>query len=683
MINTYRDNCPCSEQGFGLPLTHYVSGRVSAAVAGHGGLCGLRYYGRQPHGKSLMLQASEVAAFSKLGRVQALIDGQAYYLEFTNTRHYPFGYESECRLADVKLRHELILDQDTVFQRLTVLENPQGRDVRARLLLHGHLWQQAPGRSVGHWEIIPETGTLTTRVVDQNEDGSSVETTLVIGANAPCAASSRHGNFKHYVETTSASDEIIFHIAFNPEAESDFGGARLDAVKANFARMLETGLRFETGNPTLDSALNNVAPTVANLVIQDCPGAIRASQSYWVWGWDSMVHAEALIWSGQADLVRDMLDFYHESADPKLGVAHALYSDLTLSHSMAFSAQCLYVVMLYNYVAATGDRAPLERHLDFARMILDKAGEAIAPGCNLSTGIGFYPDFPQLLEHQPHDLSLINNSLYYQALAAMSELEDAPAALLEKTGKVKADMERILWDDEAGYWIDSASGDDLAPRRYYPLFGQLYVSPFGTDPHAESDERIAQFMRKKFPFPNGLYMYPQDNAAFMADGNQLGAYYPSVDRYYWNMMNRTGCAEVTAHFEQIVTGFWKEHSYPEGLTHETVNDDPATDNPGCKQAFAAKGWCCDALELHLGLKVDLQGLTFNPLPDSRPFRVRNLTFRGKKLDVERVNGRMAEETPNAQVSDKVRYTLNGKPLSTPRVRWNMLKDANILRIELV
>jgi hypothetical protein len=671
MIDTYRDYSPCSKQGFGLLLNHYSSGRVSAAVAGHGGLCELRYNGNQPHGKGPMFQASEVSGFSKLGRVQAVIDGRAYYLEFTNTRHCPFGYVSECRLADVNLQHELVLDQDTVFQRLTVLENPHGRDVRARLLLHGHLWRQVPGRKIANWQIIPDTGALTTRVVDTEEDGSSAETTVVIGANAPCASSSRHGNFKHYMETTSAADEIIFYFAFNPKTDSAFDSARIDAVKQNYARMLETGLRFDTGNPTLDSALTNVAPTVANLVIKDRPGAIRASQSYWVWGWDSMVHAEALLWSGQADLVRDMLDFYHETADPERGVAHALYSDFTLSHSMAYSAQCLYVVMLYNYVAATGDQETLDRHLDFARMILDKAGEAIAPGSSLSTGIGFYPDFPQLLEHQPQDLSLINNSLYYQALAAMAELEEAPEAIQEKTGKVKADMERILWDEDAGYWLDSASGDDLSPRRYYPLFGQLYVSPFGTEPHAESSERIASFMQKKFPFPNGLYMYPQDNAAFMADGNQLGAYYPSVDRYYWNMMNRTGCSEVASHFEQIVTGFWREHSYPEGLTHETVNADPATDNPGCKQAFAAKGWCCDALELHLGLKVDLQGLSFNPLPGDRPFRVYNLSFRGKKLNIERTGK-----------GKNVTLILNGRILETNRFDWGLLVAENSLKILL-
>jgi hypothetical protein len=83
-------------------------------------------------------------------------------------------------------------------------------------------------------------------------------------------------------------------------------------------------------------------------------------------------------------------------------------------------------------------------------------------------------------------------------------------------------------------------------------------------------------------------MFPSDRPGFMAYGNQLGAYYPSVDRYHWNIMNLSRNSSSVTDFEHIVTSYWAGLSYSEGMTHETVNVDP-TCEPRGKQAFAAKG----------------------------------------------------------------------------------------------
>jgi hypothetical protein len=678
MITQFTDNVPVAETGFGLPLTHYASGRIAAAVTDHGGICDIRYNGRQHHAKNLFFKASEVTCWDKLCRLQVVIDGEAYYPEFNRTRHYPFGFASECNLAGVELRHELVLDQDTLFQRIMVVGNPEGREVRARLLLHGHLWAQVAGRTCGQWTISPETGHLQASVEDAEADGSTAVTAVQVGANQKCRTSVRHETFKYYMETACPSAEIVYYMAFNPQADQDFSPQRVKAVFATYDAMLENGLHFDTGNPTLDSALANAAPMVAHLAVLDQPGAIRASQRYWIWGWDSMVHAEALLWGGHPELVRDMLDFYRETADPVKGVAHAFNSDMTYFQAarMADNAQMLYAAMLYNYLAATGDRETVERNLDFARWIQKRASDSIGSHGDLAVGFGFFPDDRWALGHNRKDLSLINNSLFYQGLRALAAVEaelghDAEsAACLETADKVRAGMESILWDSEKGYWFDSASSEDGSPRPHYPLYGQLYVSPFGAEPKAAETAAIAEFMRANFRFDWGLYMFPTWDAGFMADGNQLGAYYPPVDRYYWTIMNRDGHAEAAADFERIVTYFWARHTYPEGFTHETVNADPTLDKPGGKQAFSAKAWLCDALELHLGLKVDLQGITLTPLPGECSFRVANLILREHRIDIERSgNGAAA------------RFSLNDSPLANGRITWEMLKSTNFIQIE--
>ncbi|WP_269522732.1 hypothetical protein [Coraliomargarita parva] len=666
MLTEYKDLTPVSKKGFGLAINHYVSGRISAAVASHGGLTSVRYNGAQDIKKGEMLEASAISGFNKLARLQIIIDDAVYFPEFNEVQHFPFGFSAECVLGTVHLRHELVLDRDVLMQRVWVLSNPGSCSVRARLLIHGHLWVKKPGRSFTGWSL-DEVGRLRSVITDE-DDGQPKETELLIGASQPLRSHQCREGFKNYLETTAVSDVTVFYLAFNTAAPLEHCSERMDRKIEEYRSDLSDGLRFDTGDPVVDSALSNCVPMISNLAVGDCPGAIKASQSYWVWGWDSMVHAEAYLWSGQTEVVRNMLDFYREYADPELGVAHAMNSDFSFRLAMAPSAQCLYTVMLCNYYAATGDEATLERHLPFAREIVAQAGQVKSRHNCLSVGLGFYPDHPQELEQTGDDLSIINNSLYLQALEGLDQLCGDYG---EECAAVRADMENVLWDGAQGYWIDSVSEDDLTPRQYYPLYGQLYVSPHGSEPKAESVDQIAHFLRKHFRFEQGLYMFPPSMPGFMADGNQLGAYYPSVDRYYWNIMNRVGCCEASDEFERIVSYFWREHTYPEGLTHETVNADPATDNPGGKQAFAAKGWFCDAIELNLGLKVFADGFRLNPLPCEKSFQVRNLVLRGKRIDIERVS----DENGSS-------ICLNGETLNELWVTWEQLHETNVIRLSV-
>jgi hypothetical protein len=666
LLTEFDDYVPVSKTGFGLSINHYVSGRISAAVAAHGGLTLVRYNGFQGINKGEVLKAAATSGFGKLARLQIIIGEDIYFPEFNQTRHFPFGFRSECVLGGVKLQHELILDQDVLLQRVKVLSNPDGLSVRARVLMHGHLWVKKPGRTISAWAQDSE-GCLQALVVD-DDDGQFNETKLLFGANRSLSYSRRHDGFKNYAETTVASDETIFYLAFNSDGPLEGCGERIDRKIEDYEKELGQGVRFDTGSPVVDSALSNCVPTLMNLTVPDCPGAIKASQSYWVWGWDSMVHAEAFLWSGQTEIVRDMLDFYRNYADPKLGVAHAMHSDFSFRLAMAPSAQCLYVVMLCNYYAATGDRETLERHLPFAREIVAQAGQAKSKSSALSVGLGFYPDFPQLLQQTDRDISIINNSLYLQAVESLDQVCGGYTSECEA---VREAMEQVLWDDERGYWVDSVSEEDQSQRKYYPLYGQLYVSPFGAEPKAEAVEQISTFMRAHFRFEQGLYMFPPSMPGFMADGNQLGAYYPSVDRYYWNVMNRVGCSDAADEFERIVSYFWQEHSYPEGLTHETVNADPTTDNPGGKQAFTAKAWFCDAIELNLGLRVYPNGFSLNPLPSDKPFRVQNIVLRGKRISFERIAGEGAPVV-----------SLNGETLSESFVSWDLLRETNTVSIRV-
>ncbi len=656
-MDRFENGLPVMNEG--MICDQFVSGRMAAGIAPHGGLTYISYVGRQSHEQSTLFSATQEAAFSKLLRLQPIIDDAPYYFEPGNTHYYPFGCTSECTLADVRLRYELVLDQDALMQRIVVLENPLGRSVRARVLQHGHLSADYNGQHI-EWTILPD-GTL---------EGSRADGLVQVNVicDQACHSIGRHGTFKLYMESENPSDAVIFALICDrpqhelPDIASGLS-ARMDAAFARYDSYLQSGLRITTGDEVFDSAMNNVLPTLDTLAVKDTPGAVRASQTYWVWGWDSMVHAEAYLWSGQTDIVRDMLDFYREHASPERGIGHAYTTDFQPIVFMRTCAQGLYIVLLHNYFAATGDRETVLRNLPFAYHVLELAAAEKHPECHLGRGKGYIPDEPGDLQQKRGDIATVNNSLYLQALrciAALEESLDLPEAArhTQEADLMQADMEQYLWDENCHYWVESLDGETLERRPYYPVYAHMFASPYALWPHRAEASKMAEFMKQRFLFPEGVYNLGPMDPGFMADGNQIGAYYPVNDRYYWNIMNLAEDTMSASDFQRIVKRFWQEHSYPEGITHETVNADPTSDNPGCKQAFAMKSWLCDAIQLNLGLQVYADGFTCHPLNTGCAFKVENIRLRGYCLCLER--------TLNGTV------LLNGSVIPHRKITWDEL-----------
>ena len=129
------DGLPYAREGFGVRRNFYQSGRISAKVSDIAGIFELDYVGRQPYHKQRFFRSDAENCHWYHGfDPYVLIDDAPYRLTFENTTHYPFGYSSECTLDGVRLRHELVLDRNAAFRRITVLENPRGKSVRCRIV---------------------------------------------------------------------------------------------------------------------------------------------------------------------------------------------------------------------------------------------------------------------------------------------------------------------------------------------------------------------------------------------------------------------------------------------------------------------------------------------------------------------------------------------------------------------
>ena len=736
----FKNGLPFAASGFGVRRNFYQSGRISAKVADIAGVFELNYVGRQHFNNQRFWSSNEQCAFFRCMVVQVLVDGRPYRLTFENTTHYPFGYRSECTLENVRLRHELVLDRNALFRRVTVLDNPSGKDVRCRLV------QMNAGMGQGaKWRIAARPEGSPLLVAEARFEGGAI-VTMEIGSANPVSFPINSlvdprafpGNPEHVQDfrfeleeteirnfvgaATSATGRTearpsLFYWVFDPSPDEDLSSARVDRVFADFAACRAADARFDTGNAYADGHLGFV-PAMAAAYEVDGMGAFRASPTYWVWGWDALVHSGSLALCGRAAEVRRMLAFFRDNAGGADRILHAYSTDLSRHASdigdepeVCFDAvhASFWLILLDEYVNATGDEVFKAECMDFARGLFRTnlaeisggrpfSQAAAAGGDRSSTllprGQGYIPDNRYPLEQEKDDFCLANCSVYWQGLCAWRELSGEDAGVDAAAREIVAKF----WDAETGYWFDSWDAKAGRPRPFRPLHGFYHVSRFARDIYRWIDLQplsgdltpapvgdftarsvdfsgIAAYMERHFLVGDRLAMYDREDPVIRcADGNQFGAYYPVQDRTFWNAMNLAGRTDALALFRRIVGSHGRVLTYPEGQTADVLNADPAdySDELGNKQFFSAKGWLADALDLWLGINVSKGGVSFHPMNDGTPFSIRGLHFRNATLDIEMFGAGAAETA---------RFALNGEPLSTGFLPFDALRDgANTLSI---
>ncbi len=690
---------PYMPTGMELDQIWFCGGRVGAAVGGHGGLTKLTYYGRQPMGGAEFFHADPVAAWTKLFRPCVMVDGVPYHPDFNKTTIFPFGYRSEGSAAGVVFQHELVLLNDTVVQRVKILKNPHKAKLTLRLVFHGGPAQT--GRSFRTWtkfEKMPKAEAFVARAADSvtypkedkkakkaltqrasfgTHDVERADTFIAVGSDQPAAFTTMHGGFKHHIDTKPIKGSGAFFICFTWDKASvtrRVGELRttLDVeCDAMFASAAAPRPAVRLPDKPLQSFLAQLPGVVDALRVADIPGGMRASAGhYWIWGWDSMVFSKGLMLSGKAAFVEQMLEFYQGLADKRLGIPYAFNTELTPLLAMAFTAQTLYAVMLYNHFCATRDLKTLRRHFPFARWIVEQAMAREVRGSGLIDGPSLFPDFPELLGHDGNDLSVFNNSIFYQALLATRDLArvlaeadgdrklDSFATTLEATAdRCRASFDKVFWDKKAGYFFDSASSVDFSPRRCHPSYAILWVTPYATDLVAKNLDSIASFMADHFANPRGIFHFPpEEQEAFLSDGNQCQAFYPVIEPFYRNVMTLAGRRKEIEAWPKVVEWYWLRNTIPEGLTFDAVNaSDLTPDCPGGKQPFAGKAWYELFFTAYAGIDLDINGLAVRPTPVTAPVEISDLSVGGRPLSVK-ITGKGA---------GGVKATLNGKPLSSP------------------
>jgi hypothetical protein len=702
---------PVAPQGLaGLVRDQFAHGRMHAIVGSHGGLLEIHYWGQQRLGRSKFFRADNESAWTKMFRVRVRIDGKDFYLGLEDTRLLPFGYRSRCTVAGITFSHELILLEDSLVQRAQVLKNPRRAKVQFELVHQEACcavgggdakWTEFAWRKADNALVASRTdpaapvhssaGAINQKGMELVVRQPAAATWIGVGCDAPLDARRGYNpRSKWYLgsKPIQGNEVAFFRTCATGKAALTRRLKELrhtvhqetDALLVAHEEALASRPQIATGDPVLDSAFGQYPQVIHSMKVPDTPGAVRGNLGgYFVWGWDGMTPMLPLNLANEADYTAQILRFWRRVATPRVGIPLQLTTLCKPRLAEAFPAQCQYIASLYHYVAATGDLELAREIFPFCAHILEMSRRREVKNTGLVESSALWPDFPQAMGEDGDDISTLNNSLLYQGLRAMEYLAGAlgEAEKAEEYAnwavRLRAAFVKYLYDEGQGYFISSCSALDFKPRQHYIVHALFWITPFARELVAHAPARIAEFMDRHLATGECLLSLPRWDTAWMADGNQIGASYPTADYFYLNVHKLLGDDTALDTWLGHVKWFWQTHTAPEAFTPEAENErDLGPDNPGGKQLQAVTCWYASAHQALAGMDIDHEGVTLTPWGE-RPISVQGLKLRGATIALSiRGKGRHIGS-----------LKLNGKalPAGSRKIAWETL-GKNSVKLEL-
>jgi hypothetical protein len=707
---------PVAERALGgLIRDHFANGRITATVAHHGGLTQIAYWGRQHDGAANFFQGALETGWNKLFRFYVNIGGRHHYPILNDSRLYPFGIASHDTSDGVAMKHDLLLLPDALVQRVRFGANPKHLSLRV-----GMVHQEAVTAIEGsnrEWQAFvfdPRLNALITSCLDINppppvrppsedslqqralgpkfHDAPRETTWIGLGCDAPFTSRpSFHPRSKHYMLSDALkSRKGAFYLVFASTREAlekrlkelaKTVHQECDALVADYEKRLRARPRVDVGDPVLNSAFMQYPEMIESMKLPDAPGAARGCiAGYYVYGWDGMTPLMSSPLANEVDYPRASFRFFQETLDAKWGIPHQFSSQFKLKLMAAFPAQCQYIASLYHYVSITGDLALAKDVLPACKFILDGCRRNLVKDTGLVSGVALWPDFPEAMGEDGHDISSLNNSLLYQGLRAMEYLAQAlgeatlAADCRDWARALRTSFVNYLYDGEKGYFISSCSSIDFKPRKHYCCQAIFWLTPFARELVSHAPTAIAKFMDQNLRSSKCLLSLPHWDTAWMAEGNQLGSSYPTSDYFYLHVHKLIGDDYALKAWLGDVAWFWRHHTAPEAFTPEADNEEASgPDNWGGKQCQACTAWYASLYLGLAGLDFDHEGLTVTPWGD-RPVKINGLRLRGVSVDLK-ISGRG---------SHLGSLKLNGKtlPTSLRKISWKELKGKRV-RLEIV
>ncbi|MBP3961517.1 hypothetical protein [Paenibacillus lignilyticus] len=616
------------------------------------------------------------------------LDGVTQKLSYSNSKLWPFGVESECEVHGVKLQHRMMaVEESIVFQVTTPQELPlsfrykmefykdfalipaDSQDFRfsaggtsrvweewsydeAAGLLHGSFLDIQKEREAGH----PDDININNPDVSKYDREEPVPLFISIGADFPIGYSKRPLNSKYILtggEALEPNRTYSFIISFDCDKEALLNKAYVmsaeieEAVSKQYARYE----RIRERSPILNSpyeGLNDFMSLIPlyheSCKVTDVPGAIKAkNKQYWVWGWDGITSNYASLYWGDQAFIGDMLRFYEETADAEWGIAHSYRHDMSLNSVSALPAQSMYISLLQQYYATTGNKQDVLDRYDFVKRIFNLILTREVQGTGFCEGASLFPDFPAFMhETGTSDISSLNNTIFYCAARSMEYLAElvGDQETKDRAKAVFSGIEKnflpLFYDEEKQFVVSSIDSRTLQKRNSFNANAVKWESHYLSDLMEKVNAGALEFFANHIVCKAGLREIPIWSDAFDMDANQLHCWWPVTGEYFMQLINDGNRPDLIEQWIGWVSYWTGKLTCPEGISCYIDTAEPDVDRwnteNGTWHAYSMRGWYQAAIHGVVGVSMEAGGITFHPYAGEE-MTLEGLYFGEQRLDI--------------------------------------------------
>jgi len=602
-------------------------------------------------------------------RVYIVQELRNYRPAYRNCRIWPYGLESEWEFRGTVFKLRIMAIEERIVLQLSTPPELPG-DLKWKLEFYRDFAlvpsdeqdsRYKPRGAVRRWrewlfdepENMLVGGFAETPAAEPADESRQC---VGITANFPLHFTSTPINTKYKLtsrETLVPGHDYAFVIAFAPTGEELARRWRTDnrSTAAGMRRQHERYERVAAAMPELVSpypALNDyfsLLPMYHEACkVTDVAGALKAKTSeYWVWGWDGLTSNHATLYWGDAEFIADMLRFYEETADPQGGIAHAYRHDMSVIHVSAAPSQGMYISLLQQYYAMTGDLKTVRERYSFARTIFERIAALEVQHSGMCRGTSLYPDFRGLIGETGEDISSLNNTFFYCAARAMEYLA-VLAGDADTAGKAEGIFRRfekhylpLFFDRERGYPVSSIDAVTLERRSMFHSTAIKWDNNYMRELLQDVHDRCLAFFENHIVSPGGLRPIPLWCDAFDQDANQLHAWWPVSGEYYMRLINAMNRRDLVEQWLDWV-GYWSgKLTCPEGIPLYAESEEPELDRwnslKGSWQAYSMRGWYQAIVHGVVGVDAEAGGLHVYPYLGAE-MTLKGMHYRGRRLTIE-------------------------------------------------
>lgn len=636
--------------------------------------------------------------------LKGIHDGFRYYIEqkgvttraeYMNNVIWPFGIDSEWNYKSAILKHSIYTINDSIIIKLTTpKEIPAGlkfklefRDAFSFIPTKQNnclLSENGAERIWEEWKFNSDnnaiTGGYTEKMKEsdkvekveirsssvEEEDGNNEEyrnnkeyennkanLNVFIGADFRLVHVNRNSKHILYSSELKGNREYYFVTSFIAGSDDalDKYNLELVSIKNNIEKQFNRYQRVIESSPELISPYKKLNEFVSlsplyheALKVTEEPGAIRAKTSnYWVWGWDGMTSNCASLYWGDYEFIRDMLRFYEKTAHPERGIAHAYRNDMSVASISDLPSQGMYITLLQHYYNITNDISEVKDRYQFAKKIYRSIAASEVEGTGFCEGTSLFPDFPNYMKENGHDISAFNNTVFYCASRSMEYL----ASLLGDKEmctecesifrKMESNFVKLFYDENKKFIVNSIDAKTLEKRECFSSDAIKWENEYCSDLFESISSECLDFFEDNFVSKAGIRPMPVWDSAFDGDANQLHSWWPVMGEYYMKLINENNRIDLISQWIGWVSYWTGKLTIPEGIPCYIDTSEPELDKwdtlSGTWQAYSVRGWYQAAIHGVVGVGIDAGGVTFFPY-DGEEIKLLNLHYLDRTLDIE-------------------------------------------------